>query len=37
MSVSYYTDGIIMNVTQFVRIKSELRFSSYEFLKLLST
>jgi hypothetical protein len=37
MLVSYCTDDIIMNLTQFERIKSELRFSSYEFLELLST
>jgi hypothetical protein len=37
MLVSYYIDDIIMNLTQFGRIKSELRFSSYEFMKLFST
>jgi hypothetical protein len=37
MLVSYCTDDIIMNLTQFERIKSKLRFSSYEFPKLLST
>jgi hypothetical protein len=37
MSVSYCTDDIIMNLTQFERIKSVLQFSSYEVPKLLST
>jgi hypothetical protein len=37
MLVSYCTDDIIMNLTQFEQIKSELRFSSYEFLELFST
>jgi hypothetical protein len=37
MLVSYYTDDIIINLTQFERIKSELRSSSYEFLELFST
>jgi hypothetical protein len=36
MLVSYCTDDIIMNLTQFEQIKSELRFSSYEFLELFS-
>jgi hypothetical protein len=31
MLVSYCTDEIIMNLTQFESIKSELRFSSYDF------
>jgi hypothetical protein len=37
MLLSYYTDDIIMNLTQFEWIKSELRFFSYEFLELFST
>jgi hypothetical protein len=37
MLVSYCIDNIIMNLTQFERIKSELQLSSYEFLKLFST
>jgi hypothetical protein len=37
MLVSYCIDDIIMNLTQFERIKSELRFSSYDFPKLLNT
>jgi hypothetical protein len=37
MLVSYCIDDIIMNLIQFKRIKSELRFSSYDFLKLLNT
>jgi hypothetical protein len=32
MLVSYYIDDIIMNLTQFEQIKSELRLKSYEFL-----
>jgi hypothetical protein len=37
MLVPYYTYDIIMSLTQFERIKSELWFSSYEFLELFST
>jgi hypothetical protein len=37
MLVSYCTDDIIMNLTQFELIKLELRFSSYDFPKLFKT
>jgi hypothetical protein len=37
MLVSYCTDDIIKNLTQFEWIKSELWFSSYEFMELFGT